>query len=143
MATKTISHPGIEVKCGFSLLELLTVLAVMAILLTLAVPAYRQYTQRVERADAVRLLLAIAGCQAHLRANTGFYDTTQCIDGLDNESYRFKLQPEGDTSAHVFEAFAEPKSSEGNDCGVLSLDHSGTRGISSGSGKLSACWSGR
>jgi Tfp pilus assembly protein PilE len=112
-------------------------------LLAIAVPSYRHYAQRVERADAIRSLLAVAGCQERIRANTGFYDTTRCLDGLENAAYSFRVNPSGDTSSSRFEVIAEPSRSNGNDCGTLSLDHTGTRGISSEKKTLSACWGGR
>jgi len=143
VAAKKISQSPMQNPGGFSLLELVIVLTVMAILLTIAVPSYRQYVQRGERADAIRLLLAVAGCQERIRANTGLYDTTQCTDGLNNETYSFQINPAGDTSAQGFEIIAEPRRSEGNTCGALSLDHTGARGISSEDGTLNACWGGR
>ena len=143
MAADKVRHSCRKVFPGFSLLELVIVLAVMAVLLTIAVPSYLQYVQRVERADAVRLLLGMADCQERIRMNTGFYDTTRCIDGLDNEAYSFLIKPAGDTSSIGFEVVAEPGRGRGNDCGSLSLDHTGARGISSEKGVLSACWGGR
>ena len=143
MAAKKISqtpkkHPG-----GFSLIELVIVVAVMAVLLTIAVPTYRHYAQRAERADAIRLLLAVADCQERIRAETGFYDTTRCIEGLESTAYSFRVEPSADASSSGFEVIAEPSRRQGNDCGALSLDHTGTRGISSEKGSLSACWGGR
>jgi len=143
VAAKKVNHSPTEFPGGFSLPELVIVLAVMALLLTLAVPTYRQYVQRAERADAIRSLLAVAGCQERIRSNTGFYDTTRCIDGLSNAAYRFQVEPPEDTSSFGFEVIAVPSHSQGNDCGALSLDHTGTRSISLDSGTLSACWGGR
>jgi type IV pilus assembly protein PilE len=143
VAAKKVSHSPAGYPGGFSLSELVIVLAVMAVLLTIAVPSYRHYAQRVERADAIRSLLAVAGCQERIRANTGFYDTTRCLDGLENAAYSFRVNPSGDTSSSRFEVIAEPSRSNGNDCGTLSLDHTGTRGISSEKKTLSACWGGR
>jgi Tfp pilus assembly protein PilE len=115
----------------------------MAVLLTIAVPTYRHYAQRAERVDAIRLLLAVAGCQERIRAETGFYDTTRCIGGLENGAYSFRVKPSGDTSSSGFKVIAAPSDTKANDCGALSLDHTGTRGISSEKGTLSACWGGR
>jgi len=143
VAAKKINHDPAVLPDGFSLPELVIVLAVLAVLLTIAVPSYQHYVGRVERADAIRLLLSVAGCQERIRANTGFYDTTQCVGGLDNDAYGFRIQPPGSTSSSGFEVIAEPKHENGSGCGALSLDHTGTRNAGSEKGTLSTCWGGR
>ena len=143
MAAKKVAVTPVQIPKGFSLLELMVVLALMAVLLTVAIPSYRQYIQRGERAEAIRLMLAIAQCQERIRANTGYYDTTQCLDGMDHASYSLRIQPIGTPGSPVFEVVAEPNEPEGNTCGALSLDQTGARGITSESGTLSACWGGR
>jgi len=62
---------------------------------------------------------------------------------LSTAAYSFRIEPSGDTSSSGFEVIAVPSHSQGNDCGALSLDHTGTRSISLDSGTLSACWGGR
>jgi type IV pilus assembly protein PilE len=143
MAAKKVARNPIRISKGFSLLELAVVLALMAVLLTIAIPSYRQYVQRAERAEAIRLMLAIAGCQERIRANTGFYDTTQCLDGMSHNSYSLRIQSTGIPSLPGFAVTAEPNNPEGNDCGTLGLDHTGARSITSESGTLSKCWGGR
>jgi type IV pilus assembly protein PilE len=143
MAAKKVARNPIRISKGFSLLELVVVLALMAVLLTIAVPSYRQYVQRTERAEAIRLMLAIAGCQERTRANTGFYDTTKCLDGLSHNSYSLQIRSTGIPSSPGFTVTAEPNIFEGNDCGTLGLDHTGARSITSENGTLSACWGGR
>jgi type IV pilus assembly protein PilE len=143
MAAKEMIRLRTEITPGFTLLELTIVLVVMAILLGLAVPSYRHYVQRSERADAIRVLLQVADCQERIRVNTGLYDTTQCMDGLGTRAYSFQLNPAGETSSQAFEVNALPVSVEGNHCGTLGLDHTGSRSISSGEGSLSSCWGGR
>jgi type IV pilus assembly protein PilE len=143
VAANKIVDNRASMNSGFSLLELVVVLAVMAVLLTIAVPSYRQYIQRIERADAIRLLLAVADCQERIRANTGLFDTTHCLEGMNHSKYSLTIEPAGNTASPGFEAIAEPNLSEGDSCGALSLDHTGTRSISSENGTLSACWGGR
>lgn len=125
------------------MLELVVVLAVMGILLAIAVPTYSKYAQRAYRADAIRVLLAVAGCQERVRLVSGFYDTSLCIDHEPVESYRFRLEPAQDSAAERFTVFAEPLHTPGNSCGTLSLDHTGMRGISLKDSSATACWSGR
>jgi len=128
---------------GFTLLELAVALVIMAVLLALAVAGYRQYVQRVERAEAIRLILAVAACQERTRGNLGVYDTTSCLDTMGSSAYDLRIEPEGESSTNRYTIFAEPKISTGNTCGGLSLDHTGARAIGNEEGVLTDCWGGR
>jgi type IV pilus assembly protein PilE len=131
-------------KRGYSLLDLLTALAIAAILLALAVPTYQKYTMRAHRAEAVRMLLMAADCEQRLLLRTGFYDTTRCLDGLQSDHYRFKMEPPSETASTVFRISAEPAPEIPADpCGKLSLDQVGTRFISGDASSIAACWGGR
>ena len=137
MATKKIK------LTGFSLLELVIVLAVIGVLLTLAVPSYQRYTQRTHRAEAIRLMLAIADCQERVRASTGFFDTSRCAEGPGSDSHELRIEPPDSTASLEFTIIAEPRPGWEDSCGNLSLDQAGTRGISGDEATLSKCWSGR
>ena len=129
---------------GFSLLELMIVLLVFAVLLAMAVPSYQRYAQRAERAEAVRLLLATAACQERLRADTGYYDTSACLEGAGSDHYSIRAEPVGQAALLAYRLVAEPVHSREDDpCGSLSLDQAGTRGISGAADALAGCWSGR
>ena len=128
---------------GFSMLELVIVLAVICVLLTLAVPSYQAYMQRAHRAEAIRVMLAIADCQERTRANTGFYDTTRCIDGPGTDSHELRIEPADSVASVEFVVIAQPRSGSEDSCGNLSLDQAGTRGISGDHNTLSKCWGGR
>ena len=131
------------IPAGFSLLELMIVLAVASILLAVAIPSYQRYVQRAHRAEAVRLILAIADCQERIRASKGFYDTSQCLASLDSESHDFRIEPAGEADSLTFTIVAEPREAWADHCGSLSLDQSGTRAISGDPGELLKCWGGR
>lgn len=128
---------------GFSLLELVIVLAVIGILLTLAVPSYQRYTQRVHRAEAIRMILAIADCQERIRASTGFYDTSNCVDGFNSDSHELRIEPPESTASLVFTIIAQLRQGSDDDCGNLSLDQAGSRGISGNQATVNKCWGGR
>jgi type IV pilus assembly protein PilE len=127
-----------------SLLEILVVTTIIAVLLSLAIPSYQRYVKRGQRADAIRSLLEITACQERIRASSGYYDTGQCLENRHNGFYRFTLEPAGQAASLAFTAKASPVDRASNDsCGSLSLDQSGTRGITGDSSRLAACWSGR
>jgi len=119
-------------------------LLVLSILTGLAIPSYQRYLQRGHRAEAVRLLLAAAACQERIRAATGFYDTTRCLDGTDDTGYALSYVPADRSATTEFTLFAEPPTGGStDDCGTLSLDQSGLRGNSGGASTERACWAGR
>jgi len=128
---------------GFSFLELVIVLAVMAVLITMAVPSYRAYVQRTERVNAIRHILEVAVCQERVRAGSGFYDTSRCLGQVVDVNYTLRIEPPGDLTATRFTIFADPDPGVDNRCGSLSLDHTGTRGVSGEKATLIQCWGGR
>ena len=141
---KSYGRDAIRDGRGFSLLELMIVLLVFAVLLALAVPSYQRYAQRAERAEAVRLLLAAAACQERLRADTGYYDTSACLEGDSNAQYTIRAEPPSGEKLLSYRLLAERRQPRADDpCGSLSLDQAGTRGISGDAGNVMACWSGR
>ena len=128
---------------GFSLLELVIVLAVIGVLLTLAIPSYQQYTQRAHRAEAIRMMLAIADCQERVRESTGFYDTSSCGEGFNSDSHELRIEPPDTTASLEFTIIAQLRQGSDDTCGNLSLDQTGSRGISSNLATVSKCWGGR
>ena len=128
---------------GFSLLELVIVLAVIGVLLTLAIPSYQRYTQRAHRAEAIRMMLAMADCQERVRASTGFYDTTSCGEDFNSDSHELRIEPPGNVASLEFTIIAQLRQGSDDACGNLSLDQAGTRGISSNQAAVNKCWGGR
>ena len=128
---------------GFSLLELVIVLAVIGVLLTLAIPSYQRYTQRVHRAEAIRMMLAIADCQERIRASTGFYDTSSCGEGFNSNSHELRIEPPDSTASLEFTIIAQLLHGSNDACGNLSLDQTGSRGISGDQAIVGKCWGGR
>ena len=128
---------------GFSLLELVIVLAVISVLLTLAIPSYQRYTQRVHRAEAIRMILAVADCQERVRASSGFYDTSSCGEGFDSDSHQLRIEPLDNMASLEYTIVAQLRQGRDDDCGNLSLDQAGTRGISGDQATVNKCWGGR
>ena len=131
-------------SAGMTLIEIVLVVGLLGLLLSLAMPSYQSYLLRGHRVEAIRLLLTAAACQERHRARTGAYDTTRCAGSSDNEFYRLIIEPEEQSSSTEFLLIAEPLKRQQTDiCGSLSLDQSGTRGISGPQDKLHKCWAGR
>ena len=129
---------------GFSLLELMIALLILSILLGFAVPSFHRYMQRAQRAEAVRMLLAVAACQERIRAQTGHYDTARCLDAFESAHYTVSVEPPDDAASNLFTLIAEPLGPGPDDvCGALSLDQSGTRRIEGDAAVTAACWAGR
>ena len=148
LAAATVRQRRRQANCknraGVTLVEILVVVALLAVLLGLAAPAYQQYLQRGHRVEAARALFGVAACQERVRARTGRYDTTRCIDQADTDHYAVTVTPPGQTSVAFYTAIAVPKSPRAGDrCGSLALDQAGTRRISGDPARTSACWSGR
>jgi len=131
-------------SAGMTLIEVVLVVGLLGLLLSLAMPTYQNYLLRGHRVEAIRLLLTAAACQERHRARTGAFDTTRCAGYSDNEFYRLVIEPEGQSSSTEFVLIAEPLKRQQHDiCGSLSLDQSGTQGISGPQDKLHKCWAGR
>jgi type IV pilus assembly protein PilE len=128
---------------GFSLLELMVVLAVIGTLLTIAIPSYRQYVQRGHRAEAIRIILATSDCLGRTRVATGFFDATHCLPFPLSTNYRYSIQAPGSPLAETYTITALPLSTVEEQCGALSLDHTGNRAISDPQGSTGRCWGGR
>jgi type IV pilus assembly protein PilE len=128
---------------GFSLLELVIVLAVIGVLLTLAIPSYQRYTQRVHRAEAIRMMLAVADCQERVRASAGFYDTSSCGEGFNSDTHDLRIEPPDNTMSLEYTIVAQLHQGSDDACGDLSLNQAGTRGISGKQATVNKCWGGR
>ena len=125
------------------MLELVIAVSLICILLTIAAPSFQRYTQRAYRAEVMRMMLAVAGCQERVRSITGFYDTRRCNDGFDSDSHELRVEPPDTEESLDFVIIAELQAGREDSCGNLSLDQSGARGISGDPDLLIKCWSGR
>lgn len=130
---------------GFTLLELLIALVIVAILSSISYPLYWHHLTRVHRIEARTGLYTLA-CQleqyytqhhsyegatlAKLHTpeitENGFYALHMAIQQQGN-SYLLKAEPQG------------PQAGHDNECGTLTLDALGKRGIS-GTATISECW---
>jgi len=90
------------------------------------------------------MLLAAAACEERIRARSGYYDTSRCLDGFESMHFSLRAEPANDPATAEFRLIATPVSPAPDDyCGGLSLDQSGRRGVSGDQQNLDRCWGGR
>lgn len=128
---------------GFTLIELMIVIVIVAILALIAFPSYNNYIVKTKRTAAEGCLMQYANYMERLYATDLRYDkakdlpTLACANDQDTGgSYTYGFASSTLTSS-TYTIQAAPKGTDAQ-CGTLSLDQSGTRGVSSGT--VSACW---
>ena len=151
---------NMQLKKGFTLIELMIVAAIVAILAAIAYPSYTQYVMRSKRADAAGDLLELSQFLERYYTENGRYDEDT---GGTAMTLPYDQSPESGDAAYnistttltdtTFTLQALPNGGQASDpCGTLTLDNAGTRCINgdtigcsdSGdaaiSSEVAACW---
>ena len=127
---------------GFSLLELLIALACVAILTTLAGPSYQSLMARQQRAQARTSLLQAAHWMERAASANGSYPLAAEVPAsvLHIEGQRYQMTVTSTVQSYTLSA--TPWGTQAADeCGTLTLDHLGERGVQRASQTASLCWS--
>lgn len=133
-------------QAGFNLIELMVVLLVVAILTAVAYPAYTNYMTRSRRAAAEACLSNYATYMERFYTTNLSYSgaslpTLDCATSQNTGTfYSYKFDDTPTQSTYTIDAVpAGVQLSNDTECGTLTLDQTGQRGIT-GSGTVSECW---
>ena len=134
---------------GFSLIELLTVLLIVGLLAAVAWPNYRAHVQRAQRAQgAAALLQAQQFMERHYSVHGSYLSASgarlelplalQAVQADSQVVYQIKIDT---ADALSYRLLASPQGPmQADDCGALSLDHTGLKGRSGSAASVAQCW---
>lgn len=134
---------------GFSLIELLTVLLIIGLLAAIGWPSYQSHLMRSQRAQAaVALLQAQQFMERHYSVHGSYLSAggarlelplaLQTVQSDSRVVYRLKIDA---ADALSYRLLASPQGAmQSDECGDLSLDHTGLKGRSGSASTVAQCW---
>lgn len=151
-----INKLDIKPQKAFTLVELLIVIAIIGILASIAIPSYQKSVSKSRRADAKGALLGFANAmERHFTENNTYegaggtsgtpedtgapriYSAQSPVDGA-TAYYNLTINAADDTT---FTLHAAPTGIQANDdCGTLTLAHTGAKDVSSANLTAADCW---
>lgn len=136
---------------GFTLIELLVVVVIVGILTMIALPGYQNYVHKAARAEAESILLENAQILERNFTAANRYDTIN-MDGSGGAPVlipqspktgtpKYNIAPIGALGQTTYTLGATPTGSMASDeCGTLTLDNTGAKGVSGSSLSPADCW---
>jgi len=135
---------------GFTLIELLIVIVVISLLTVIATVSYQDSVRKARRGDAKAVLLELAQLMERNYTETNRFDK----DTADADyTLPFNTSPKDGTKTYynitlptltsqTFTLQAAPIAPQTKDtrCMTLTLDNTGTKGMSGGSSTAAECW---
>ena len=132
------AHRGL----GFTLIDVLVATACVAVLATFAWPSYQSLLGRSQRAQARAALLQAAHWLERSASANGSYPTSTNIpiSVLQVEGARYQMTITSAPQSYTLSATPIGAQSD-DDCGTLTLNHRGVRGVQGSSQTAAQCWS--
>jgi type IV pilus assembly protein PilE len=136
-------------QLGFTLIEAMIVLAVIAILASIAFPAYQHHVRKTRRVECEGVMMTFSTMlERQYAANSQYPQNTAGLASIapsypqscppDGKTV-YRLAYEGSSSKQEFTLRATPEGTQTKDkCGVLTLRHTGEKGVSGAS--VRECW---
>ena len=133
---------------GFSLIELMIAVVIVGILAAIAIPSYSNYVARGNRSAAESYILGAANKQEQYMLDARQYATTLALLNLStaptevSSNYSISISADNSATPPTYTITATPTGSQASrdtQCGNLTINQSGTKGIS-GTGSVDSCW---
>lgn len=129
---------------GFTLIELMAVVVIIAILAAIAIPSYTQYIQRANRNEAQQTLLEAAAFLQRCFTQNNDYScalpfTQSPTSGA--AKYTIAISAGGGAGSTSYTLTATRAGTmAGDECGDLTLTHTGVRGAVNNTRDAAECW---
>ena len=137
-------------KSGFTLIELLIVVAIIGLLSLIAWPSYQDYVKKGKRAEGKSALAQAAQAMERYFTNNNTYTVDlaeagfRAYSGESAATSGYTLTAIAGTTQTIATSFiltAVPSNwDDTTGCGNLTINHSGTRGVSGGAYTSAQCW---
>lgn len=130
-----------RIQQGLGLIELLVVLAILGILASVLMPGYQEHVLKSYRAEAMQVLLKVAGLQEMLLVDQRRYSADLTELGFAakqflTESGRYKISAVITEQGYLLKAQAQQAQAEDKSCQVFLLNSYGQKSSEPGS----VCW---
>ncbi len=133
--------------CGFTLIELMVVVVIVAILAAIAIPSYTQYVQRANRNEAQQTLLEAAAFLQRCFTQNNDYGCALPAPFMQSPPapaaarYTIAITAGGGAGSTTYTLTATRAGTmTGDECGDLTLTHTGVRGAVNNTRDAAECW---